>query len=367
MPRPPSILNRRTLLLAGAAVPVLGAIAAARPVWAQQTKFFQIGTGTTGGTYFVIGGILANAISNPPGSPACDRGGSCGVPGLIAVAQASSGATENVATIGDGRLDSGLIQADIAHEALTGSGPFAKRAVPELRAIANLYTETIHVVVRADAGVKSIADLKGKRISLGEAQSGTVVTARNLLALYGLNEKRIKPVFLGPGASADRMASNLLDAFFIVGGYPLPAVADLAARVPIALVPLDDARIARLVTRQPFFTAALIEGDAYPGVPMTRTLGVGANWLTHASADPELIFGITRALWHPHTLQMLKDSHPRGSSILAAQATQGLSVPLHPGAARYYQQAGIAAPQVGSTALPAAAPPQPAKATPAKR
>lgn len=354
------ILGRRSLLLAGAAAPLL-AVLPARAQPARPTRFFQIGTGTTGGTYFVIGGIIANAISNPPGSPPCDRGGSCGVPGLIAVAQASSGAMENVATIGDGRLDSGLIQADIAHEAMTGAGPFAQRAMAELRAIANLYTETIHLVVRADAGVKSIADLKGKRVSLGEAQSGTVVTARNLLALYGLTEKRIKPVFLGPGASADQIAANRLDAFFIVGGYPLPAVADLAARLPIALVPLDDAHIARLVARQPFFSAALIEAEAYPGVPMTRTLGVGAGWLTHAHADPDLIFGITRALWHPHTLQMLKDGHPRGGSILPAQATLGLSVPLHPGAARYYQQAGIASGQTGSTALPAAVTAAPAK------
>ena len=134
---------------------------------AQEITFYRIGTGGTAGTYYPIGGLIANAISNPPGSLACDKGGSCGVPGLVAMVQSSGGSIENVEGIGEGRLELALSQADIAYWAYHGTGLFRDRgAIDELRAIANLYPESLHVVVRRDSGIASIAELAGKRVSL---------------------------------------------------------------------------------------------------------------------------------------------------------------------------------------------------------
>ncbi len=335
-------LSRRQVLAAGLALSATAALP--RTAAAQALRYFQIGTGTTGGTYFLIGGILANAISNPPGSRPCDRGGSCGVPGLIAVAQSTSGAVENVRAIQERRMESGLSQADITYAAYRALGAF-EDAEPfsDLRAIANLYTETIHLVVRADSGIAGVADLRGRRVALGEKGSGTLVTARGILAAFGLSEKRIEPVYLSPGAAGDRLVTGDLEAFFIVGGHPLPAVADLAGRLPIRLLPLEGVRAETLARRLPFYTPALIPEGAYRDVAATPTLGVGAIWVVNRLVEEELVHGITRALWHPNVRAVLDAGHPRGSSIRIETALQALPVPLHPGAERFYRESGFAA------------------------
>src|SRR5262249_32596218 len=180
----------------------------------QDTGFFRIGTGSPDASYFPIGAIIASAISNPPGSRPCDEGGSCGVPGLIAVAQTTRGSIDNVEAIRAGSFESGLTQADIAYWAYTGTNVFEKTgAVRNLRAIANLFQESLHIVVRADSGITSIADLKGKRVSLGEQGSGTLVTARLVLDAYGVGEKRIKAEYLPPAEAAHRLQAGTLDAF----------------------------------------------------------------------------------------------------------------------------------------------------------
>src|SRR5262249_17273856 len=151
-----------------------------------ETLDFRIGTGPTSSSYFVIGGIIANAISNPPGSRPCDRGGSCGVPGLIATAQTTQGSVQNVDLIAGKALDSGLCQSDVAYWRYTGSGMYSDRKpVDSLRAIANLYQESLHVIVRADSSIASIADLAGKRVAIGERGSGTRAPPAPGLDRYG--------------------------------------------------------------------------------------------------------------------------------------------------------------------------------------
>ncbi|MFV3129000.1 TAXI family TRAP transporter solute-binding subunit [Niveispirillum sp. KHB5.9] len=348
--RKTALLRRRQLLGMGLGLLATPAVLAAP---GEQVRFLQIGTGTTGGTYFLIGGLLANAVSNPPGSRPCDRGGACGVPGLIVVAQATSGAVENIGLMRSRRLESSLVQADIAHLALNGAEPFQKAPYPDLKAIANLYTETIHLVTRANSGIRTPADLKGKRVALGEQGSGTLVTARALLATYGLSEKTIKPFYLSPAAGGDRLEEGELDAFLIVGGYPLPAVADLARRVPIALVPFSDDRAMQLMKRMPHFTETRIEADTYEGVPATKSLGVGAVWVVRGDLKPELVHDITAALWNDQTRSMLDNGHPRGRSIQLATALTGLPVPLHPGAERFYRTKGMIKGEMPAPKVPA--------------
>jgi len=165
-----------------------------RPAAAQDVRYFRIGTGETGGSLFILGGVIAGVVSNPPGSRSCDDGGSCGVPGLIAVAQATAGSVENVGAIGSGQLDSGLSQADIAYWAFKGKSVFAEAgAIADLRAIANLYQESLHVIVRNDGKIKSMAELRGKRVGFGPKNAGNMLTAGLVLKAAGLTEKRLKP------------------------------------------------------------------------------------------------------------------------------------------------------------------------------
>jgi TRAP transporter TAXI family solute receptor len=343
----PAILADRLRRFVPAARALIGLIAAAMLVLgsglvsAEDMRFFRIGTGTTGGTYFPVGGMLANAISNPPGSRPCDRGGSCGVSGLIAVAQATQGSVENLKEMRTGTLESALAQADIAFWAHQAIGPYkGQPPFDQLTAIANLYTETVHVVVRAESDIRNVGDLRGKVVSVGEEGSGTLVEARVILEAYGISEKDIVPRYLKPGPAGDRLVEHDIDAFFIVGGHPIAAVAEAAARTPVRLLSFDDPHGKSLKERLPFFTETIIDEGVYEGVLATRTLGVGAQWLVRADVPEELVYGITRALWHQNTRRLLDNGHPKGPSIQLSSALDGLAVPLHPGAARFYREVG---------------------------
>jgi len=310
---------------------------------ADEPRFFRIGTAGTAGTYFQIGGILASAISSPPGSPNCQRGGNCGVPGLIAVAQATQGSVENVDLIGRNQLESALSQADVASWAYHGTAIYkSKGAVGNLRAIAALFPESVHMVVAQDSPIKSLRDLRGKRVGLGEKESGTLADARIVLEAAGLAERDLKPDYSRLSEAAGGIRDNTLDAFFLVGGYPIPAIAELAAATPIRLLPIADETFDKLKKRYPFFTRTAIPVDAYTGLAgETPTVGLNALWVVSADVAEPLVYEITKSLWGEPTRKFLATRHIMGQRIALERALDGLDVPLHPGAERFYREIGL--------------------------
>jgi len=333
----------------------------------DELRFFRIGTAATTGTYFAIGGVLASAISKPPGTRDCERGGSCGVPGLVAVAQASQGSIQNVLAVGNGEIESGLVQSDVAYWAFSGAAiALAKHCAPgraeppknsgiallkaegpikDLRTIAALYPEAVHIVVRADSPIRSLADLRGKRVVLGEAESGTLADARIVLDAVGLGDCDLKAEYLRLSEAADALVGDRVDAFFMVGGYPVPAITDVATGTPIRLIPIPHDTAERLAQKYPFFGIDAIPAGAYPGLESdTATLSTTALWVTHAGVDEGLVYAITKSLWSEATRRLLSETHPVGRRIRLSTALDGLAVPLHPGAARYYREAGVKIP-----------------------
>jgi TRAP transporter TAXI family solute receptor len=330
-------INRRSALLGG-----LGAALAGRQAFAQDITFFRIGTGGTAGTYFPIGGLIANAISNPPGSRTCADGGSCGVPGVVATAVASNGSVANVNAISSGSMQSGFTQSDVAYWAFNASGIYEGRPkVDTLRAIANLYPESFHLVARKGSGIKSIKDLKGKRMSLDEPGSGTLVDARLILAAYGMTEKDVKAEYLKPQQSADKLKDGALDAFFSVSGWPQGAIAELAATTGIDLVPIDGPEAENLIKTYSFFAADEIPDGAYKGVTGVKTVSVNAIWATSSKQPDQLIYNITAALWNPSTRKLLDSGHAKGKAIKLETAVVGLGIPLHAGAEKFYKEKGL--------------------------
>ncbi|WP_416384606.1 TAXI family TRAP transporter solute-binding subunit [Roseovarius sp. Pro17] len=322
----------------GAAMIAVGSAATA-----QEPQFFRIGTGGTSGTYYPIGGLIANAISAPPGSRACDEGGSCGYPGLIASALSANGSVANINAIAGGTLESGFSQSDVATWAHSGTGIWEGRdAVDNLRAIANLYPETIHLVASASSGIKSVADLKGKKVSLDEPGSGTLVDARIILGAYGLSEDDIDAAFLKPDQAADRMRDGAMDAFFFVGGFPAGAIAELASQEDIILVPITGAEAEAVTGEYSFFAENTVPGGTYEGVDDdVTTLSVGAQWVTSADVPDDLIYGITAALWNENTRTLLDSGHQKGKEITVETALDGVGIPLHPGAEKFYREQGM--------------------------
>ncbi len=347
----------RAVSLAALAGCLLVAAARAAPETAPQ--FFRIGTAATTGTYFVIGAEIANAISKPPGARDCAHGGSCGVNGLVAVAQATQGSIENALAVGSGQLEAAFIQADIARWAYSGRSPTVKScragAAPEngtallakagaignLRAIAALFPEAIHLVARADAKINALGDLKGKRVAMGEPVSGTLANSRLVLQAANLSECRLKPQYPRLSESASLLERGALDAFFVIGGYPVPAVNDVASMTPVRLVPVAGAARQKLI-RQYGLDAMAIPGATYPGIDAeTQTVGTTALFVVRATVPDELVYGITKALWQDATRRILDNGHSAGKRIRFENALEGITIPLHPGAARYYQEAGL--------------------------
>ncbi len=324
---------------------------AAGTVWAgEDLRYFRIGTAATTGTYFQIGGVIANAISKPPGSRDCDRGGSCGVPGLVAVAQATQGSVENVDAVASGRLESALAQSDVAYWAYSGTGLFkGKPPLTKLRAIAALFPESVHVVVRGDGPIRSFKDLKGKRVGLGEKESGTLADARLILDAAGLSERDLKPDYSRLAVAAAALDHGELDAFFLFGGYPVPAISELASTIPVRLLPVSDDIADRLMKKYRFFAKDTIPGGTYAGIDdATATIGMRSLLVVSSDIPEGLVYDITKALWSDPARRLLDQGHPMGHRIKLSTALEGVVLPLHPGAERFYRQIGAQIPEEAS-------------------
>ncbi|MBZ9854188.1 TAXI family TRAP transporter solute-binding subunit [Mesorhizobium sp. CA13] len=301
------------------------------PARAQQA-FFRIGTGGTSGTYYPVGGLIANAISAT---------GPAGVEGLVASATSSNGSVANISAIQSGASESGFTQSDVAYWAHSGTGLYeGKPKVEDLRLIATLYPETIHLVARADAGIKTVADLKGKRVSLDEPGSGTIVDARLVLGAYGLTEKDVKPEYLKPGPAGERLQDGAMDAYFFVGGYPTGAIVELASTNNITLVPITGPEADKLLSEQKFFSTDIVPAGTYKNVGETKTISVAAQWVTSAKQSDDLIYKIVKSLYSDETQKALQAGHAKGKLITLQNAVTSAGIPFHPGAEKFYKEVG---------------------------
>ena len=318
------ITTRREALKLGAAMGL--GVALAGPAFAQQ-KFFRIGTGGTGGTYYPIGGLIGNAIST-------DK--------INVSAVATNGSVANVNGIVGGSMELGFSQADVNFWAYTGTGIYeGKPKVDELRAIANLYPESVHIVTKKGLGAKSVADLKGKRVSLDEPGSGTLVNAKAILAAYGLSEKDIKPEYLKQQQCAEKLKDGSLDAYFQTTGFPQGTLTELAATNGFELLALAGPEADKLQAKYTFFAKDEIPSGVYKDVAGVKTLSVGAQWVTSAKIDADLVYEITKALWSDKTRAALDAGHAKGKAIRKETALLGLGIPLHAGAEKFYKEAGL--------------------------
>lgn len=340
-------------------------LAALEPAQAQSFRspgdlqYFRIGTGPTTGLYFSVGALIASVVSNPPGSRACDRGGSCGVPNLIAVAQATQDSVERLQSIAGRRIDSGLVQADVAHLAFRGQGPFARQPLRNLRVIAALYPEYLHVVVRTTAHIRSFADLKRKRVGLDLDGSGTRIMVQLVLPQLGVRPADVTTPAVAVTQAADQLRANGLDAFAFTSGVPVEPIQRLAEEGLIGLLPVPPGVAARVAKPGTGLAQGEIPSGTYAGLPATPTLVTRALWVVPAETDPDLVYALTRALWHPNNRRLLDSGNALGRAMRLETATDGLTIPLHPGAERYYREAGYAVPVTDGapSSAPSSAPP----------
>jgi len=328
-------------------VPSLGKISvllvvllAAIPAFSDNgaPHLFRIGTGGRTGVYYPIGRIIAQGITADVSGEESAGAEAGGVPGYIGVAQNSAGSIDNVRGVASGEIEAGLVQADVAAWAFHGEHVFKNNdQVRVIRAVASLYPEKLQIVTRRDADIRNINDLHGKRISIDEVGSGTLAVMRIILEAHDMSEKDLLPVYLKPVFTHSKMVSGELQGFAMMAGAPTAAVSRLL-NIGISLVPISASEAARITSHYPYLVPGIIPAGTYPGIGATETIEVHALLVVSAAMEEALVYKITAALWSRRTLSMLKTGHPQGKSIVPEKALIGISIPLHPGAKKYYQE-----------------------------
>jgi len=306
---------------------------------AQDMKFWRIGTGGAGGTYFPIGGLIANAISNPPGSRPCEKGGSCGVPGLVAIAVSTNASVANVNAIDAGQLDAGLAGAQSVTQGYNGEGKFVGNKRDKIRVVANLYPEDMHLVLPKGVTLNSLKDLNGKRVGVAAAGSGTQVSVRMILKHYGVKADEQE---LGLAQSSQRLADGQLDAFFYAGGTPFAALIQLGSTKGFELYKFSKEDQKAINGIIPYYVDSMIPAGTYESINYdVPTLAVNGQLITSADQPDDLIYEITKALWNKNTRKLLDKGHSKGKAIRLETALKGVLIPVHPGAERFYKEAGV--------------------------
>ena len=319
-------------IIAAVAISAL-ALAGGAMATAKKT-FLAIATGGTGGTYYPLGGALAQAISE-------------NVEGIAASAQSGNASVANCNLIARGDVETAFVQNNVADEAYNGLGPFRGHPVLNLRAIAALYPETVQVVARKAAGVKNLSDAKGKIIAVGDKGSGTEVDTHNILSLHKLNYDDIKPLYVNFSVAAQRLLDNQGDILFTSAGYPTSAIIELMRDKECNFVNLDPAAIKQLCEKYPFYVPVTIPPGTYKGqTEPVKTIAMMALWVADGKVDDELIYKAAKALWAKGATgesgaAILAKIHDQGKNIKLETALKGITIPLHPGAEKFYREVGL--------------------------
>lgn len=287
----------------------------------------SIATGGASGTYYPLGGGMAQIFTDNV---------------LNTTAEVTGASVENMQLIKDGDVDLAFVQSDIADYASKGTLMFKESgAIGNLQAVASLYNETVQIVVPGNSDIKSVEDLKGKRVSIGAPGSGVEANALQLLEIHGLTEADLGQVQrLSFGDSTAYIQDGTLDAAFVTAGAPTSAVTELAATAGVRIVNIADDKIAALIEKYPYYTEQTIEKGTYTGFEETvKTVAVKAQLVVRSELGEDLVYNLTKSLFE--NLDKLVAVHQKAAEITPEGALQGVSLEVHPGAAKYFEEAGI--------------------------
>lgn len=307
----------------------LGLGLAAGTVHAEERVFFGIATGGTGGTYYPLGGMLAQVISNNAELEGRK---------LSATAETGNASVANAGLLGRGDIESAFVAADILDSAYHGKNQFEGKALTNLRALGALYPETVQLV--AQPGLESFTDLKGHSISSGSPGSGQWQLLGDLLNAYDMTREDVSEDYSSFSQSAEKLKDGNLDASLITAGSPTASIVELANGHDINIIPLTGAPIEKLRETQPYYASVVLPAGTYKGVDHdVETIAVRAIWATHADLPDDVAYAVTKALYE--NTETLGKVHVKGKEISVATALESVSIPLHPGAERYFREKGI--------------------------
>ena len=297
---------------------------------ASALDYVSIATGGTSGTYYPIGGAIAQAVS---------KGGT-----VKATAETGNASVANLNLIGSGEIEVGFAQNDTAFWAYNGQQMF-KTPMKNLRTVAVLYPEHVQVLLAKDAGIKSIQDFKGKRVSVGAAGSGVEADVRAIFGVAGLTYDDMKVDHLDFGATTSRFKDNQIDVGFVVAGFPTASIMDLTTTKDMDMLSFSPDFLAKLCKEHPYFVASAIPAGTYKGITKeVTTPAVMAMLVTHDKVSDKVIYDFVKGLYE--NLDTVHASHATAKQITLQNALNGATVPVHPGAAKYYTEKGINVPDI---------------------
>ena len=288
----------------------------------EGKKFLNIGTGGTAGTYYPIGGAIAEVLNKE-------------IPGMSASAQSTGASVANINMLSDGEVDLATVQNDIAYYAAHGTEMFQDKKVDGLQGIASLYPETCQFVTLKSSGIKSLAELKGKRIAVGAVGSGVEANVRQILAAYGVTYSDIDAQYLSFAEGASALKDGNVDVAVLTAGYPTASVQDIAAQNPVRLLPVEGKAADTLIAQYPFYTKTVIPAGTYAGFDEeVPSVAVMAMLVAGPTVNDDLGYCVTKAIFS--NLDRLQAAHAVGKQIAKDTAKTGMSLPMNAGAEKYF-------------------------------
>ena len=290
----------------------------------EGKKFLNIGTGGTAGTYYPIGGAMAEILNKE-------------IPGMSASAQSTGASVANINMLGDGTLDLATVQNDIAYYAAHGTEMFVDKKVDGLKGVASLYPETCQFVTLKSSGIKSLSELKGKRIAVGAVGSGVEANVRQILAAYGISYDDIDAQYLSFAEGASALKDGNVDVAVLTAGYPTASVQDIAAQNPVRLLPVEEEVADALIAKYPFYTKTVIPAGVYAGDDeVVPSVSVMAMLVAGPTVNEELGYKVTKAIFSH--LDRLQAAHAVGKQITRDSVKAGMSLPMNEGAEKYFNE-----------------------------
>lgn len=300
---------------------------------AHARKYITIGTGAVTGVYYPTGGALSRMINNKSSRY-----------GIKATVESTAGSVYNINAVISGDLEFGIAQSDRQYQAIHGKAEWsAVGPMKTLRSVFSIHPESITLIASAESGIDSVNDLKDKRVNIGNPGSGQLQNSKDILSAFGMTTEDIRAEYVKAVEAPGLFQDEKIDAFFYTVGHPNGNIKEATSgRIKVNIISIRGPEIDRMLARYPYYAKTLIPGEFYPNKTKkgdVESIGVKATLITSSEVDDDAVYAVTKEVFD--NIEDFKTLHPAYSVLTKENMLNGLSAPLHPGALRYYKEAGL--------------------------
>lgn len=298
------------------------------PASAADKRLLSIATASTGGTWYPAGGAISSIVNQY-------------IPDTEASAHPSAASRENIRLLGEKRTDLAMVMPDVAFFAQTGSDLYKGKTPAKIRGLFTFWGIDLLIITRADTNIYEVKDLKGHKVGFGPPGSGSETMSKKILAEYGLTYKDLKPQFISATEQSQALKDKTLDAAMYTIGTPASTFVDLCTLTKCRIIPIEKNMMEKIVKKYPYYSPSVIPAKAYPQIdtdtPALKWVGIV---VTYEDFDADLAYKIVKAVTKDH-LDEFKQAHAKAKTLSTAGMSEGMSIPWHPGAARFWKEAGF--------------------------